>query len=823
MKVTSRILMVGPSLEAPGGISSVMQTLLDSELSSLFDIEIAVTTGFGSGPRARLWELGYLMMACASILSGRPLVHIHMASGGSFFRKSVVLWWAKLWGRKTLIHLHGSQFHHFALRDGFTRWMVRQSFRAADAVAVLSPEWQDRILEITGRTDTIVVPNPVFVPSRPTVGTPGIVFLGRLGARKGTPELVAAVSILQSRGLIVPVVIAGDGDVDGTRAAVASLPDPHAVAIPGWVSQETVAGYLANYAVFCLPSFDEGKPVALLQAMGYGLTCVTTPVGGIPDVVKDGVNGLLVPAGDSEALAAALERALTDNRMATTLGENARRIVQSEYDVTVVASRLKQVYEALGATGSSDRTRPTDIHAARAIYERLPESVRSVVGALARLLPSRLRYGKLFTQSLREIKGMEFATRSEHEFAQERLLGRLVAHAARSPYWREVFVQAGLPNGPRSVDELIRLPLLDKETVRMNHGAMVTEGGSASRRKWVTTGGTSGRPLGLWIDKDASVRDWAFVINAWSRVGFKLDEKRVVLRGRRLGEGARRKLFNYEPLRRELYVSTFDLDTDHLPRIRRVVRGFKSRYIHGYPSAMEVLGRSFRDADEATPPLQALLAVSENLYPGQRELLEQLYGSRVFSLYGMTEKGGFAAECEQSTELHVEPLYGYVELIDEQGCRITDADIRGEITVTGFLSLSMPLIRYRTGDFGSWSSGECACGRQHQRLRRIDGRWTQEYLVTNSGSRISMTALNVHSSVFDSVRRLQFLQEAPGVVTLLIEPTGNYTDSDTAAIASELGSKLKDQIEVAIELVEHVPQTLLGKHRFIDQRLPESP
>lgn len=819
MSTSSRVLMVGPSLSAAGGITSVMKTLLESGLSDRFEIQVVSTTGFGTGVISRLREVALVLAACVAVLSGRPLVHLHMSSRGSFLRKATILWWAKLWGRKTLIHLHGGKFHIFATQNPVTRLLVRRTFCAADAVAVLSPEWQERIREITGREDIIVMPNPVFIPARPTCAEPGVVFLGRLGRQKGTPELVQALGELQKKGIVVPVVIAGDGDTAGTQALVARLPRPEVVAIPGWVGQVSVDEYLSRYSVFCLPSYDEGKPVALLQAMAYGLACVTTPVGGIPDVVHDGHNGLMVSPGNVNELIHALERVLNDTEFATDLGECARDLAIREYDAGVVSRRLEAVYEAIGTGGSASTRSHASIHSIRERYEKLPAPLRHFSGSLARTFPVRVRYGQVFVRSLEEIRACERATTRELAFMQERRLARLVMSALRTNYWRRTFTDAGMPGGPRSLEELQALPLLDKESVRANVNAMLAEDYPPDTRKWVTTGGTSGQPLGLWIDKDASVRDWAFVVNAWSRAGFRLDERRLVLRGLRLGEGRERNLLEHEAIRRELYVSVFDLDDAHLPEIRRAVRRFGARYIHGYPSAMEVLGRNLREAGEAYAP-DALFAVSENLYPGQRELLENLYsGARLFSLYGMSEKGAFAAECEFSTELHVEPLYGYVELVDDAGRRVLEPDVRGEIVVTGFISHCLPLLRYRTGDFACWSDGECPCGRSYPRLRSIEGRWTQEFIVSVSGSKISMTALNVHSAAFDHVRRFQFVQDEPGRVTLLLEPSEHYVDSDGVRILQELDAKLHGLVALEIQIVERVPQTALGKQRFIDQRI----
>lgn len=391
--------------------------------------------------------------------------------------------------------------------------------------------------------------------------------------------------------------------------------------------------------------------------------------------------------------------------------------------------------------------------------------------------------------------------------------------ASSAPYWRERFDAAGIDGATLSPESLSDLPSLSKADIKESGHLMLSSTVDESRRKSVSTGGTTGTPLSFWIDRDASIIDWAHVVDAWGRIGFKLDEKRAVMRGVRLGAGESRELFRYEPIRRELYISVFDLDEKSLPEIRRRLRSFAARFIHGYPSAMEILAKSYVSAGETPPPLKGLLCVSENLHLGQREFLEEVFGCRAFSFYGMSEKVAFAAECSCSQDLHVDPLYGVVELLDEAGKVVTEPGVVGEIVATGLLSRSMPLIRYRTGDYAEWSSGPCACGSRYRRLARIVGR-AQDYLLTKSSSRISMAALNLHSSAFARVRRFRFVQEHAGEALLLLVPGDGYSSRDLQAILGELNGKLAGQVALEIREVHDLPLSPIGKQQYIDQRVP---
>jgi len=217
-------------------------------------------------------------------------------------------------------------------------------------VLVLSEAWRLRVSEITGRADAVVVPNPVVVPAHATTGTAArhVVYLGRLDERKGIDDLLSAIRRLQEAGVESRWTLAGDGEIERVRREVSTLPDPSAVDVPGWLPARDVRELLGAASVLCLPSYDEGLPMAMLEAMAFGLTCVVTPVGGIPDVIEDGVDGVIVSTGDADELSRALQRVLEDPESRRRMGAQARRKAEERFSERTVASELEAVYVSLG-------------------------------------------------------------------------------------------------------------------------------------------------------------------------------------------------------------------------------------------------------------------------------------------------------------------------------------------------------------------------------------------------------------------------------------------------------------------------------------------
>jgi glycosyltransferase involved in cell wall biosynthesis len=194
-----------------------------------------------------------------------------------------------------------------------------------------------------------VLPNAVALPQAGGARSePGrILFLGRLEAAKGVEDLLDAVALLAPRFPALRLVLAGSGELDAWRRGAARRGIVERVELTGWVDAAARSAQLARAAVFCLPSHAEGLPMALLEAMAAGKAVVASRVGGIPDAVRDGVNGLLVPPRDAPALAAALARVLEDAGLQQSLGARARATVDRDYSTEAICGRLAAIYNDL--------------------------------------------------------------------------------------------------------------------------------------------------------------------------------------------------------------------------------------------------------------------------------------------------------------------------------------------------------------------------------------------------------------------------------------------------------------------------------------------
>lgn len=349
--------MVGTALEGRGGVAAVVSVLRNRGLFEQEGVDYVATHREGARRVKLAGALSGFWRTLSACIARRPdIVHAHVASRASFMRKSVLLQVARLAGCNTIFHLHGGGFRQFALEESgpLKRRWIRYTLHRSTVVIALSEGWAQFIHSLAPAAKVAVVPNSVPLPALPDarLEIPGrIVFLGRLETAKGVFELLAAGARLASGYPQLRLVFGGEGDDDGVCRRAAELGIADRIEVLGWVSPEGRDAELARASVFCLPSHAEGLPMSLLEAMAAGKAVVASSVGGIPEVVRDGDNGVLVPARDEAALAAALARLMDDAALRARMGRQARATIEQHYSTEVVCGQLSALYRELARTG----------------------------------------------------------------------------------------------------------------------------------------------------------------------------------------------------------------------------------------------------------------------------------------------------------------------------------------------------------------------------------------------------------------------------------------------------------------------------------------
>jgi phenylacetate-CoA ligase len=454
------------------------------------------------------------------------------------------------------------------------------------------------------------------------------------------------------------------------------------------------------------------------------------------------------------------------------------------------------------------------------IAEHLPRSIIDLGTRLYNRIPIEARYGAVFRAAAERLERSQFWTAEQHADWQLTELRKLIRHAYdHVPFYRRLYDRNGFtPDDIRRLEDIRHLPFTSKQDLRDHLEEMRATNFSPSRFQYHTTGGSTGKPVGLYWDADRTVPlEKAFMRRQWRWAGFEMERDRsAILRGLPVKQGEL-----YERLGgNQIRLSTYTMTESTIDAYLDLLDIYKPVAIQAYPSAAYIFAQHvLRRGGHRFESLRTILCGSENLYPWQRTVIEEAFGCRVYSWYGQSEYVALGGGCEHSTDYHFYSEYGLTEILDSNNSEVGGGE-EGEIVATGFNNLAFPLIRYRTEDIARRSPRpSCICGRQYLRVESVEGR-LQEMIVSRHGNLISMTALNMHSDVFDELYQFQFFQDTPGVVVFRAIPKPTYSTADEARILAALREKLTDQFDIRIELVDVIEPTLRGTTSFLVQKLP---
>ena len=460
----------------------------------------------------------------------------------------------------------------------------------------------------------------------------------------------------------------------------------------------------------------------------------------------------------------------------------------------------------------------------RKLIKSLPYPIEKSIRYIYSLVPPKIRYGEAFWTTYNLLKESQYWTRERIENYQLTELNKLLNYAYKNvPYYNKVFKEIMLkPDDVQNFNDLKKIPFLTKEIIRKNVDDLVSKKYPPKELKFVTTGGSTGTPMGFYAEeKKYFEKEWAFMVNQWNRVGYHFGSKSVVLRGSIIRKNKPARYWDYDPIFRNLFLSTYHMNEETLPEYIKIIRDFKPEFIWNYPSAVTILAK-FMKINDIKPfkSVKALLCGSENLYPLQRELFEEVFNCRVYSWYGHTEQVVLAGECENSHYYHIFPEYGFVELVNN-GRVIHDDNEIGEVVATGFNNYAFPFIRYKTMDIAKYKKYNCSCGRNYRLFEKIEGR-TQDLIVTKDGRLITLTAL-IFAQHFDSFSRLkemQIVQEKKGEIFINIVKSREFLNDDENEIAARIHNAVGDGLKINFKFVNSIPRTKNGKMSFLIQKLP---
>ena len=342
----TRVLVVATSRKTRGGITSVVKAHETGGQWKKYHCRWIETHRDGNMAR-KLWYLAAALVEYVCLLPFYDIVHIHIATTQSAKRKRLFFILAKFMKKKTIFHFHPS--NEKFLFEPKNRKLYRKLFSQADLVLVLSAQWRRWIKESLGLTERIkVLYNPCPVVDRQDdLRRNQILFAGTVIPRKGYAVLLKGFALIAGKYPQWKVVFAGNGEIDRARSITESLGIAGQVEFLGWVSGDEKERVFQESSIYCLASDGEGFPMGVLDAWAYGIPCVVTPVGGIPDIVENGKNGLIFPVGDSGKLAGQLDLLMQDQSLRRQIVAGSDKYVYGQFCVENINRQLGEIYSTL--------------------------------------------------------------------------------------------------------------------------------------------------------------------------------------------------------------------------------------------------------------------------------------------------------------------------------------------------------------------------------------------------------------------------------------------------------------------------------------------
>jgi len=372
-----RILLIGPAAPPMGGIVRYAQDMTDSELNEYNEITLfqdnipseyrpTITTasntwniirrdGIISTIKVFNFLFWWFVRLWKTLSNGRyDIVHVLSTAGFGFFRNSCCIWMAKKRKVKTIFHLLGQidDLH----RDGnpMIKRMVSLCLDFADVHLVQSPMLAEYVRNITAKpvyfifngvkTEELNPPNGYAHSNGMEIK---IVTLGYLGYQKGTFDIIEAAVKIKEILPSIQFVFVGGGEVEKFKAIAAQKQLSDNTHFLGRVDDRERIVQLHSSDIFLLPSYAEGQPIALLEAMAAGLPVISSKVGSIPEVVKEGINGFLIQPGNTDSIVEYLKVLIFDKELRERMGRTNAKEAGEKYELQRVMSEIQSVYNQL--------------------------------------------------------------------------------------------------------------------------------------------------------------------------------------------------------------------------------------------------------------------------------------------------------------------------------------------------------------------------------------------------------------------------------------------------------------------------------------------
>ena len=342
-----KVLVIATSRKTRGGITSVVKAHEKGEQWNDYHCKW-IETHIDRNGKYKLWYFIKGFVQFLWVLPSYDLVHIHTSEPPSALRKCLFISFAKICRKKVIVHFHA--FSPDTTVNSKYRWIYHYLFNRADRVIVLSEMWKEYVnnaLQLNDKLQVIYNPCTTEILKEKHEKKNIILYAGTLNIRKGYADMIKAFALVAKTYPDWLIVFAGNGEIEQGRKLSEKLGINKQTEFLGWVNGYEKDKAFKEATIFCLPSYAEGFPMAVLDAWAYGLPVITTPVGGIPDIAKNGKNLLLFKPGDIKSLADQLEKLISNKLLREDIAKESKLLASTTFNLETINNEIAGLYEQL--------------------------------------------------------------------------------------------------------------------------------------------------------------------------------------------------------------------------------------------------------------------------------------------------------------------------------------------------------------------------------------------------------------------------------------------------------------------------------------------
>ena len=442
------------------------------------------------------------------------------------------------------------------------------------------------------------------------------------------------------------------------------------------------------------------------------------------------------------------------------------------------------------------------LHQYRGVYYNFPQPLKTFLGSLYGNIPLSLRFGEPYRVHKEIIRKFEEGDEQfKLDYMFNKTLETLLFAEKNITYYKSIFLEYGVSSNLfKDLNDIKLFPTLTKNSIKENIDTIYSN--KVEKPVAYYSGGSLSTPTKYFLPASSRGKEKAYNNYLFSKIGYKYRDRTLLLKGREVSNLEKDTFCEYEPVDNYFLLSNNYMNSDKFPRMYKKAKKFNPIFLFGYPSAiLSFIKQSKKNAFDKLD-IKGIILASETVYPNEIKEIQDYFGVDVLTHYGHTERNAMAYRMNES-RYNFMNSYGLVR------------DVNDQIVTTTFDNFVMPFINYETTDILSGKREHFNQTDIVKKSESIEGRM-QDFLVTKDERLVSITTMCGGQFLpLEQISTLQYVQENPGEVTVLVE--GNNVDKDE--VVSGMKKLVRDGIDFKIKNVNSIEKSVRGKRIMCKQSL----